>query len=447
MSVPIALGMLSTFLFQVIDTYFVGQLGGEALAALSFASTLYFLMIGMFIGLAVGVSILIGKAFGAQNQALIRQTTLIALVLSLLVSLLLARIGQISLIPLFRMLGAEQKILTMILEYLDPLLLGMPLLTVALVAGGALRATGNVLRPEILMAIAGVLNLLFDYLFIFGKMGFPEMGIKGAAWATVLSWIFVFVGMILLLQHKKLIQFRWPKWGIWKKTAIQVFNLSAPTIVNQMIGPLTLMYLTFLLARESAQAVAAFGIAGRIETLLMIGILGVSTALTPFIAQNVGAQRKERVEEAIVFGGKASTYLGLVVALILFVSIRPLAALFTDDSTIITQTSQYFYIVSLSYTLYGLFLVTSSIFNGLELPLEALSISCAKSFLFTIPLTWVGSYWGVLGIFVALSFSNLMSGVFAAWRMRKELNRVNSNLLQEPILASYWKDIKGMLNG
>lgn len=447
MSVPIALGMLSTFLFQVIDTYFVGQLGGQALAALSFASTLYFLMIGIFIGLAVGVSILVGKAFGAQNQALVKQITVIALGVSLLFALVLSGIGKVSLTPLFRLLGAEAEILSMIQEYLGPLLLGMPLLTIALVAGGALRATGNVLRPEVLMAIAGVLNLIFDYLLIFGEWGFPALGIKGAAWATVLSWVFVCLGMLILLWSKNLLQFTLPKWTIWRKTTSEVFALSAPTVVNQMIGPLTLMYLTFLLAIESDQAVAAFGIAGRIETLLMIGILGVSTALTPFIAQNVGAKRKERVEEAIVFGGKASTYLGLAVALILFLSIRPLAALFSDDRTIIEQTSLYFYIVSLSYCLYGLYLVTSSIFNGLERPMEALSISCAKSFLFALPLTWVGSYWGVMGIFIGLSFSNLLAGVFAAWRMRKELNRVQSNLLQEPILRTYWKDIKGILNG
>lgn len=446
MSIPIALGMLSTFLFQVIDTYFVGQLGGEALAALSFASTLYFLMVGLFIGLGVGVSILIGRAYGAGEELLTKQITFIALAFSFLFTITLTALGITSLGPLFSAMGAEPTVLPLIQSYLKPLLWGMPLLTLGLTGGGALRATGKVLKPELLMVLAGVVNLLLDYALIFGKWGLPPLGIRGAALATVFSWILVFLGMLGLLWKAGLLQLRLPVWLQWKKIVGQIFDLSVPTMVSQMIGPLTLMYLTFLLAKESAEAVAAFGVAGRIETLLMIGILGVSSALTPFIAQNVGARRRERVEQAIVFGGKASTYLGIAVALILFVSIRPLAALFSENPTIIRQTSQYFYIVSLSYCLYGLYLVTAAIFNGLALTMEALRISFVKSLFFTIPLTWIASYWGVIGIFAGVSFSNLLAGVYAAWRMRKELDRVESKLLHETVLHTYWKDIKSLLN-
>ena len=446
MSISIALGMLSTFLFQVIDTYFVGQLGAEALTALSFASTLYFLMVGLFIGLAVGVSILIGRAYGAGEGLQVKQITFIALGFSLFFTLILTVLGITSLGPLFSAMGAESNVLPLIQNYLKPLLWGMPLLTLGLTAGGALRATGRVLQPELLMVLAGVANLLLDYALIFGEWGFPQLGIKGAALATVFSWVIVFLGMMIFLWKEGLLQLRLPAWFQWKKVIGQIFHLSTPTIVSQMIGPLTLMYLTFLLAKESAEAVAAFGIAGRIETLVMIGILGVSTALTPFIAQNVGARQKERVEQAIVFGGKASTYLGIVVTAILFVTIRPMATLFSENPIIVKQTSQYFYIVSLSYCLYGLYLVTAAIFNGLALTMEALRISFAKSFFFTIPLTWVASYWGVIGIFAGVSFSNLLAGVFAAWRMRKELDRVDSKLLDEPVLHNYWKDFKSLLN-
>ncbi|HAP61499.1 MAG TPA: MATE family efflux transporter, partial [Cytophagales bacterium] len=143
MSVPISIGMLSTFLFQVIDTYFVGQLGAEALAALSFSSTLYFLLVGLFIGFSVGVSILIGKAKGEGDTGRIQRTLGVGMVLSFLLTLVLAWVLVTNWRPIFSGLGAQTDTLPLISEYIKPLLLGMPLLTVGLLVSGGLRATGN----------------------------------------------------------------------------------------------------------------------------------------------------------------------------------------------------------------------------------------------------------------------------------------------------------------
>ncbi len=444
MSLPISIGMLSTFLFQVIDTYFVGQLGANSLAALSFASTIYFLMVGLFIGLSVGVSIIIGKATGAKDMAKVRKTTLIAIALCLFLTVSIAAVCILFVEPIFRFLGATTDIIPLIKDYLVPLLMGIPLLTTGILCGGVLRATGNVTKPEVMMAIAGVINLVFDYALIFGKWGFPEMGIEGAALATVLSWVFVILGMLFLLLQDKLLRFKVQAENTTKQILQEIFQLASPTIVTQIIGPFTLTYLTFLLAKQSSMAVAAFGVAGRIETLLMIGILGVSTAMTPFIAQNSGAKKRDRIEEAIAFGGKASTYLGFLVAILLFLFIRPIAALFSENAEVIGYTSNYFYLVSLSYVFYGLYLITTSIFNGLQLPVNSLKISLVKSFLLTIPLTLIGTFWGVLGIFGALALSNVLAGIYAAYEMRKEFRRVDSALAKVNIWREYWRDLKGL---
>lgn len=442
MSMPISIGMLSTFLFQVIDTYFVGQLGPNALAALSFSSTLYFLVVGLFIGLSVGISIIIGQAAGAGDTPKMYKTIKVGILLCLLLSSLISLVSIRFLESIFILLGASNEVLPLIEEYMIPMLWGMPLLTTGLIMGGILRATGNVTKPEVLMAIAGIINLLFDYGLIFGAWGLPELGIQGAALATVLSWIFIMVGMIILLLKDKLLRFNIGTEVNTKRLLKEIQTLSTPTVVTQMIGPFTLMYLTFLLARQSSLAVAAFGVAGRIETLLLIGILGVSTAMTPFIAQNKGAQAKTRVEEAIVFGGRASVYIGILIALILFIFIRPIAGLFSDDPEVVSFTSYYFYIVSLSYILYGLYLITTSIFNGLSLPLNSLRISLVKSLVFTIPLTLIGSYWGVTGIFSGLAVSNVLAGIYASYEMKKDLKRVGSDLADVNVWREYRNDLR-----
>ena len=440
-SVPISIGMLSTFLFQVVDTYFVGQLGAEALAALSFSSTLYFLMVGLLIGLSVGISILVGEAQGMNEEAKVKSTTTIGLVIAMLLITGLSAIIIYFLELIFHLLGADPVLVPMIQEYMIPLLSGMPLLTFGLVGGGALRATGNVNPPEIIMGIAGVINLLLDYLLIFGVWVFPEMGIQGAAVATVLSWVFVVLGMTIFLFRKNLLN----GLAIFRsgliETTKRIFKLALPTVITQMIGPFTLMYLTFLLARESQLAVAAFGVASRVETLLLIGILGVSTAITPFIAQNAGAKKQLRIDEAIAFGGKASTYLGLIMAAILFLSIQSVARLFTDNPEVIENIVTYFNLLSLSYIFYGLFLITTSIYNGLQLPTNSLRITLVKTLVFAIPFTLIGSIWGVFGIFFGLALSNIAAGIHAGLEMKKTFRKINSPLADVNVWKEYKRDV------
>ena len=446
MSIPISMGMLSTFLFQIVDTYFVGKLGGNALAALSFSSTIFFILVGLFIGLSVGVSIIVGQAVGADDKLKANKTIQVAIGLAILLSvgisfLLISYIDQI-----FTLLGATPEVLPLITTYTVPVLLGMPLLTTGIIMGSVLRASGNVTKPEVIMALAGIINLVFDYALIFGKFGLPKLGLVGAAYATVLSWIFVLLGMIVLLLKDKLLKFSVIKGQSTKAILKEIKNLSTPTIVTQIIGPFTLMYLTFLIAKQSSMAVAAFGVAGRIEMLLMIGVLAVSTAITPFIAQNQGAKKHDRINESIVFGGKASVYLGILLTLILFLFIKPIAAIFSDDTEVIANTVTYFYMVSISYAFYGLYLITTSVFNGLQLTSVSLKISLIKALAFTLPLTLIGSYWGIKGIFIGIAVSNILSGLYAAYQMRQHEKRISSPLQNVNIWEDYKNDFKRIFN-
>ncbi len=446
MSIPISVGMLSTFLFQVIDTYFIGQLGATPLVALSFSSTIYFILISLYIGLSIGVSIIVGSAIGAGNKTKAVQTTWVSMVLALLISVFLTGLFITLIDPIFTIMGADANALPLIRAYTIPLLIGMPLLAVGIMASGILRASGNVTSPEVVMGIAGVINLIFDYGLIFGHWGLPELGIEGAAYATVLSWIFVFIGMAFLMIKNQVIRLISFASLSLKSLLSEIFKLSSPTIVTQMIGPFTITALTIMLAQISELAVAAFGVASRIEMLLMIGVLSVSTAMTPFIAQNAGAGEQSRINQAIVFGGKASTYLGIIIAVLLFLFVKPIAGIFSDDLEVISYTSNYFYIVSASYAFYALYLITTAIFNGLTQTVKSLKISLVKSFVFTIPLACLGSLWGVMGIFIGLALSNVLAGIYASTSMHKYFKNTHSNLEHVNVVQAHLNDIKGLFS-
>ena len=446
MATPISLGMLSTFLFQVVDTFFVGRLGSAELAALAFASTIYFLLVGIFVGMSVGVSSVIAKASGEQNHQKVKQLATLSLLLTVLLSGAISIIGYFTVDIVFGALGADSKTLTLIREYMQILYISFPLLMIGIVGSGIIRATGVIRLSEIIFGIAGIINLVFDYLLIFGIGAFPELEFKGAAMASALSFAFIFIGLMFFMFQKKLISMRAITSWIKNITAYrEILRLALPSVGMQMLVPVIGMFVIFLLSRFGSEIVAAYGVAARIEALALVGIFAVSMSVTPFIAQNFGAKKYDRIDEAIVFAGKTSVYLGLLLFLVLAIFGSHIAKIFSTDSSIIQLVSLYFKIVAISYGLYGIMNVTSSIFNGLQMPQQSLRISLVKTFVFSLPLIIIGSFFSAGAIFAALVVSNILGGLYAGVLMRRSMRKWNRPLAKVNVLQSYLNDIKRLL--
>ena len=442
MAAPIALGMLSTFLFQVVDTYFVGRIGPAPLAVLSFSSPIYFLLLAMVMGLGTGVATVVAKAVGEGDEGAARRLSVLSLVLVAGVATLLCLAGYSLIAPTLRWLGAAPDIVALGESYLGILYLGMPLIMVAVVGGAILRAHGETRRPELIMMTAGAVNLILDYLLIFGVGPFPRLGLAGAALATTLSWGFVFVGMATLLWKRRVL-------GIEGLTRAEIragyghlLSIGSPAVGTQMLAPIIGLFVTFLIAGHGSDAVAAYGVASRVQALALVGIYGVSTAITPFIAQNLGAGRRERVDEAIVFAGKASVYWGLAVCALVVLLAGPIATLFTDSPSVQRITRLYFYIVALSYAPLGIFTVTAAIFNGSLDPTKAFRILLVKAMVLTAPLTYVGSLFGVVGIFAGIALSNVVAAIHAARQMRQHLALTSPELATRSPGRDYASDLR-----
>ena len=130
--------------------------------------------------------------------------------------------------------------------------------------------------------------------------------------------------------------------------------------------------------------------------------------------------------------------------MLLFFSIKPIAHIFSEDTSVVAYTANYFYIVSASYIFYGLFVITSSIFNGLQLPLNSMKLMLLKSVLFTIPFTLIGSYFGVEGIYIGISLGNIAAGFLASYEMRKQFKKENSKLAKVNIWKEYKNDFSDL---
>lgn len=340
----------------------------------------------------------------------------------------------------FALLGASGEVLVLTVTYMDILYASFPLLMLGIVGSGAVRAIGVTKQTEIIFAIAGIINLVFDYFLIFGIGPFPALGLAGAAWATALSFAFIALGVGgILIRHRLLGP---PILSGLLSSIKDLAKMVVPTVAMQILIPVTGMIITVLLAGTGPEAVAAYGVAARIEALALIGIFAVGMAVTPFIAQNMGADAHDRIDEAIIFAGKASIYMGSLLFIGLFFAGSWLAQIFSDDAQIIQLVGLYFKIIALSYGFVGILNVTIAIFNGLQLSVTSLKIMCVRTFIITIPLIIIGAYFGVVWLLIGLAAGNILAALYAARMMKRSLVKWNRALANASPIADIIADIK-----
>lgn len=440
MAAPVALGMLSTFLFQIVDTYFVGKLGSAELAALAISSTAYLVLVSVFMGLSVGVSSVVARAAGSDQGCKAKRLATIALGLALVLSVGLCLLARSLISPMFSLLGAGDELLPLVMQYMGILYIGFPFLMLGIVGSGAVRATGITGQTELVFAGAGILNLIFDWLLIFGKGPFPELGLSGAATATVLSFVFIFLGVMVIMRRHGLLSFARPRNGL--DDTREMLVVSIPTISMQILVPATGMFMAFLLSGYGTAAVAAFGIASRVEALALIGIYAASMSVTPFVARNFGAGEHDRIDDAVNFAGKVSIYLGLVLFAGLALLGPWIARIFSNEPEVIRFVSLYFRIVAASYALQGIFNMTVATFNGLQMPGAALRLMFVRTFAMVVPLALLGSLFGIGWTLAGHAAGSILAAGYAVRRMRQSRRKWNRPIAASGPLAEILRDVR-----
>lgn len=439
---PTLSGMLVTFMFQLVDTYFIGKLGEIELAAISFTYPIYIMIISVFMGLAVGVSASVGHSYGKGENNKIKSLTTSAIITTLLAAIVFNYVIYLFRENIYTLLGVAPSMFSVIDDYIVVILIGMPFLVVALNAIASLRSTGKALVPELIMALGGIINLILDYVLIFGAYNIKPMGIKGAALATVISWIFVSIIILLLLLKHKYYTFNLNFFDSNKL----ISKVALPAIGVQLITPVSMAIITKFVASKGELSVAALGIATKIESLSLTIILALSIVIVPLAAKHFAASNDNHFDEVIALAGKISSYWSFVLYIVILIFSKPIAAIFTSSPVIIDMVSKYLLIVGLAYPFIGITLVTNSLFNAVDKSKESLKITVIKYIFILVPAVFIGNNFGINGIWIALSVSNLVGGLYASKLFRKWLSSQNSSLNNVKLREEYKKDFKKIIN-
>jgi putative MATE family efflux protein len=423
LTLPMIWGVFMVLSFNLVDTFFIGLLGAQELAAISFTFPVVMVIASIAMGLGVGASSVIARTIGRDDQEKIRRIATHSLILSLIIVGVLVVVGYSTIDLLFTALGANDSLLPLIRQYMEIWYCGMIFLVVPMVGNSIIRASGDAIFPSLIMTVAAVGNLILDPILIFGLAGFPRLELQGAALASVISRAVTLTASLLVLHYRlRLIEFIMPRWNQLWQSWRAVLHVGLPAAGTNVIIPLFSAFLTYMIAAHGAEAVAAYGVASRIEMFFLLPFIAISAAIGPFMGQNIGAKKIHRLLEALKVSSIFSLLWGGLIALILWFGGRTIVSYVNSDSNVISNAAIYMALVPISYSAVGLLLTSGATFNAVGKPLPATAIALGRTFLITIPLAWAGNrIWGLSGIFASIAIANISVGLVAAFWVRRTI--------------------------
>ncbi len=428
---PMLFALTAIMGLGLVDSYFISFLGTNELAAIGFATPITLIVTNIALGMGMAISSLNSKLIGANKHSqaarLITDGFFLTTVVASLVSIVLFAFMQ----TIFTLLGAEPETIPLISEYMNTWTLGVVLLMLTQVCSSTFRSLGDTKTSAQISIVLTITNLIFDPLLIFGLGPFPELGVQGAALATVIAVVVACaLGLYHLTWKENLILLTLPALETLKHNFKALLDIAVPAVLANAIVPLSAAIMTSLVSYHGTDAVAGFGVGSRIEAVSILLVYALSATLPMFIGQNLGAGNKQRALHALRVSFKFVLISQLIIYAALALSANQLSALFSEQGSVREVIKLFLYILPISYGVSGIVILINVSLNVLGKPKVALYINVLRMCLFYIPFALIGSYLADLkGIFLGLSAGNL-----CAFLMAKQL--LNRILVKQNIVAN-----------
>ncbi|MCB1690700.1 MAG: MATE family efflux transporter [Halioglobus sp.] len=399
LAIPIAIGGAVQTSYHLINAFWVGRLGADAVAVVSVCFPVNLLLISLGSGLSLAGTILVAQYFGARDTLQVNHTIAQCLVAMILAALLLGAVGYVAAPGILRTIGARDAVFDSAIEYLRISLAGTVFLFLSAFYQAILRGIGEAKAPlRIIIASVGV-NALLDPVLIFGWGPIGPMGVNGAAYATLLTQLITAVaGIYLMLRPRFGLRLTWPdlypRWPMIGK----LVKLGFPASLEQSMQALTVMAMTMLAARFDTVVLASYGLVFRILMFTIIPAFSFSMATSILVGQHIGAGEGGRARQTTVVSAIGSSSLMLCIAVLLFSFATPIMALFVPGNPqLIEQGTLVLRIFTLSYPLTGLQLSLAGTFRGAGDTFTAMLLTLVGIWVVQLPAAYLLSRFSPLG--------------------------------------------------
>jgi len=426
---PVMLSNLFHTLYNLVDTLWLGRLGTAYVAAPGISWPVIFMGISIGAGATVAGTALVAQYTGAGRPREADRAAGQVFAFTGLLAFVLAGVGAAAAHWILSAMGAGPELLPLATTYLRTVMAGIPAVFGLFVANALLTGIGDTVTPMRLMAVSTALNVLLDWLLIFGIGPFPAMGVLGAAVATIsaqgsvamFAFYLLFSGRLRVRLRLRDLRLRWA-------SVRQIVAIGVPASLGQAGTALGFTIMTGILARFGTPVLSAFTIGNRIISIVLMPAMGLGQATATMVGQNLGAEQPRRAVRSAWAGMAVSTAILVSAAVIVYVFRTSLVRIFLDDPEVIALGSSMFALVALAFPFMGILQVCIGTYQGAGHTVYSMLFSLFRLWALRIPLVWYlgmargmgpdGVWWAMLGSNLGASIVSLATFLTGNWKHR-----------------------------
>ena len=421
LAIPMMLGNLLHNAFNFVNMIFVGRLGPDAIAAVTMGGLILFMVFTFGMSISVGTIAIVARCMGAGKPTEVENVTIQSLLLGAIGSAAIGCAGYLLAGDILRLLGADIGVIQTGIPYLRIMFLGLPAIFFSLALGAALRGVGDALTPMKMLVGSTVFNIVLDPLLIFGLLGFPRLGVSGAAVATVFTRGCGVLYMLwkcssgrgfftLHLRNTRL------DWNIMKN----ILKIGVFGSIQVLLRNVSIVVLMRIVAIYGTATVAGYGIGMQLQMIAMIPAVGIGNAVATLVGQNLGAGKPKRAEQTTKQAAILSLSIVTVIGIGYILFAGPLIRIFNSDAAVVRQGALFVHVTAGVLGFFGISMSLGRAFNGAGDTIPSAMIAVISLFLLRIPLALGGAYlWNEFGLFMGITVTTVLQALLMIFWFRR----------------------------
>ncbi len=411
MSLPIMASMLVQALYNVVDSIFVARISEDALTAVSLAFPIQAVMIALGGGMGVGVNAILSKALGEKDFGSVNKAAMNGIFLSLINYIIFVIVGLFVVRPFYVSQTSDPKIIGHGVDYLTLVCCLSFGIYFQFIFERLLQSTGRTVATMITQTTGAVINLILDPILIFGLLGMPAMGVKGAAIATVIGQIVAAIlSFMMNIRVNKEIQLRFRGFKPDRKMIGRIYAIGLPSIIMQSIGSIMVYGINKILIAFSSTATAVFGVYFKLQSFIFMPVFGLNNGMVPVLAFNFGARRRDRMISTIKYAVLYAFIIMTTGTAAFWLFTDKLLLLFSASDNMVSMGIPALRIISLSFPVASFCIIIGSVFQALGRAVYSMINSIMRQIVVLLPVAYLLSLSGnVNNVWWSFPIAEIMS--------------------------------------